>query len=912
MTAFWKKKYRYHLPTNSDFVNYSKNTTNVDIDIDNSPYFLFSPISLAESIHVGQLYQLFLQDTFRRFLGKKTKNTYKDIFLWDFSLTIYKNLWHQTIHTEKINKQQKQNKNKIIQSFIPYNNEEYNSLDEHTFLKTRELFVDIQNHISIQQKNIPRDTQLSRELNSKDYYIQEQKVPQYEIKFFVDGKGDAIPTYWDCPYTFFSTVAIAVNPKDRRYKKHLGRNVIIPIINKKIPIITDENISMIEGQWAKAINPGHDNYGLTLALKYHLSTDQYSISNTGNFTKICGRFAWKNVNEFKDNIIKYLSDIWNLSKIWSVPKPIYYNRYTNTPLITLNKKQYFFSNSTIEADITPISSYAKVWWLLPILNNKEGESYIFSEKDFLAKEKSSPSLVLFLMIIHLLLEWRMRSSFRLEDYITLLFSPSASDQGKKKKYEKYLEYYYHYPSIQKKDVLVIKNILNTLITDLHTDTLSDLLNKIPYLTIQKDWNYHVLWNKVINQEEEYFLQTTHYFHKDFLMTSLYHSILSRTTSSIICFDNSQKSQVSLLKYISQNSHYSPIFFDTLCDEKWVPYTFKNSKILYSQLQTIQKQYGPDSIRILFLKAQQNKENITSPVPYIERMIQKIWNMCRLSFHTIPKTQIHWFDKDLSQKLNKNISKFTPFDLWIIKQTNELIYRINEHRKTDKYLEWLELLERYIIEYFDHYVEIQKIYSSQYSSDIMSYCLIFLLQYLEDYLPLLCYSIRQYFDYSTLVLDPIIIEVPEYKANIFNDLITKIQELKLQNGYMKHELIDVNIQCGPDMHNFLVEYKPVFMGMLPIRELEIWEQKEICSDDYLWEHIIDIRLGIKKVENKQTKKETIEEISKHIAEIEDEIQRKKILLGRILPLGDMQKIKEKKVEIEQLKEYLSTLKTKLNP
>jgi valyl-tRNA synthetase len=56
----------------------------------------------------------------------------------------------------------------------------------------------------------------------------------------------------------FGDTAIAVNPKDERYSKYIGREVAIPISNRKIKIITDEYADPKQGSGAVKITPAHD------------------------------------------------------------------------------------------------------------------------------------------------------------------------------------------------------------------------------------------------------------------------------------------------------------------------------------------------------------------------------------------------------------------------------------------------------------------------------------------------------------------------------------------------------------------------------------------------------------------------------------------------------------------------------
>jgi valyl-tRNA synthetase len=68
-----------------------------------------------------------------------------------------------------------------------------------------------------------------------DYKEQDSKL--YFIRYFIDSKKDTITIATTRPETIFADVAIAVNPLDKRYKKYIGKKVLVPIINRTIPVI---------------------------------------------------------------------------------------------------------------------------------------------------------------------------------------------------------------------------------------------------------------------------------------------------------------------------------------------------------------------------------------------------------------------------------------------------------------------------------------------------------------------------------------------------------------------------------------------------------------------------------------------------------------------------------------------------
>ena len=87
-----------------------------------------------------------------------------------------------------------------------------------------------------------------REVNSKIYYIQ----------YPIDGTSDFITIATTRPETMLGDTAIAVNPKDDRFKKFVGKTVTIPIVDRKIKIIEDDYADPEQGTGALKITPAHD------------------------------------------------------------------------------------------------------------------------------------------------------------------------------------------------------------------------------------------------------------------------------------------------------------------------------------------------------------------------------------------------------------------------------------------------------------------------------------------------------------------------------------------------------------------------------------------------------------------------------------------------------------------------------
>jgi valyl-tRNA synthetase len=83
-------------------------------------------------------------------------------------------------------------------------------------------------------------------------------------------KLEYIPVATIRPETILGDTAVAVHPDDERYKKFIGRKVIVPILGREIPVIADEYVSMEFGTGALKITPGHDPNDYAIAQRHNL------------------------------------------------------------------------------------------------------------------------------------------------------------------------------------------------------------------------------------------------------------------------------------------------------------------------------------------------------------------------------------------------------------------------------------------------------------------------------------------------------------------------------------------------------------------------------------------------------------------------------------------------------------------
>ena len=111
-------------------------------------------------------------------------------------------------------------------------------------------------------------------LSNEEVIYKEIEGAFYHIKYYIAGTDDYLEVATTRPETLFGDTAVAVNPKDDRYNKLIGKMVRLPIVNKLIPIIGDEHADPEFGTGVVKITPAHD-------------PNDFEVGNRHNLERIC-------------------------------------------------------------------------------------------------------------------------------------------------------------------------------------------------------------------------------------------------------------------------------------------------------------------------------------------------------------------------------------------------------------------------------------------------------------------------------------------------------------------------------------------------------------------------------------------------------------------------------------------------
>ncbi|MCC5921660.1 MAG: valine--tRNA ligase [Cyclobacteriaceae bacterium] len=140
------------------------------------------------------------------------------------------------------------------------------------------------------------DEVIHREVNSKLYHI----------RYKLEDSDDYLIVATTRPETLLGDTAVCINPKDERYAKYRGKRVVVPLINRVVPIIEDEYVDMEFGTGCLKITPAHDINDYELGHKHQLDSIDI-LNDDGTLHKNAGLYIGEDRFVVRDKIAKDLA-----------------------------------------------------------------------------------------------------------------------------------------------------------------------------------------------------------------------------------------------------------------------------------------------------------------------------------------------------------------------------------------------------------------------------------------------------------------------------------------------------------------------------------------------------------------------------------------------------------------------------
>ena len=197
---------------------------------------------------------------------------------------------------------------------VDYSRERF-TLDEGLNRAVTKVFIDYYNKGLIYrgEKIINWDPEAETALSNEEVIYKDVEGAFYHLKYYLEDKSMYLDVATTRPETLFGDTAVAVNPEDERYKHLIGKKVILPIVNKLIPIIADEHADPEFGTGVVKITPAHDPNDFEVGNRHNLerivvmnkdaTMNENAIGYTGLTREECRQKLLEDLKE-KDLLIR--------------------------------------------------------------------------------------------------------------------------------------------------------------------------------------------------------------------------------------------------------------------------------------------------------------------------------------------------------------------------------------------------------------------------------------------------------------------------------------------------------------------------------------------------------------------------------------------------------------------------------
>ena len=215
---------------------------------------------------------------------------------------------------------------------LDYEKERF-TLDDGLSRAVNEVFIKLYNEGLIYrgERIINFDPEAMTALSNEEVIYKTVPSKFYHIKYFLENSDEYIEIATTRPETMFGDVAIAVNPLDKRYKTVIGKNVIVPIVGRVIPIITDKHADISLGSGAVKITPAHDPNDFEVGERHNLEK-LVVINKDGTLNKLCGEYAGLDRFEARKKFVEDLDANGFIIKIEDINHSVPYSERTDVQI----------------------------------------------------------------------------------------------------------------------------------------------------------------------------------------------------------------------------------------------------------------------------------------------------------------------------------------------------------------------------------------------------------------------------------------------------------------------------------------------------------------------------------------------------------------------------------------------------
>ncbi|MGM0375576.1 MAG: valine--tRNA ligase [Bacteroidota bacterium] len=178
-------------------------------------------------------------------------------------------------------------------------------------------------------------------LSDEEVVYHEIQSGLYYVRYQVEGDPDDYVTIATTrPETILGDTAVCINPNDERFKHLNGKKVIVPLVNRPVPVIEDEYVDMEFGTGCLKITPAHDINDYEIGMRHNLETIDI-LNDDGSLSEAAELYIGEDRFDVREKIVEDLKKAGNLVKVEDYTNKVGYSERTNVAIEPKLSTQWF-------------------------------------------------------------------------------------------------------------------------------------------------------------------------------------------------------------------------------------------------------------------------------------------------------------------------------------------------------------------------------------------------------------------------------------------------------------------------------------------------------------------------------------------------------------------------------------------
>ncbi len=217
------------------------------------------------------------------------------------------------------------------------------TMDNHYYKKVIETFVDLYKSGCIYRgyRMVNWDPASKSAISDEEVFYKEVNGKLWYFKYPVKDSNEFVIVATTRPETMLGDTGIAVNPEDARYKKLIGKTIILPIVGREIPLFTDDYVDKEFGTGAVKVTPAHDVNDYEMGQRHKLEVVNIFNEDATTNENVPNEFQHLDRYEVRKKVVAKFEELGLLEKIEDYTNKVGYSQRGNVPIEPYLSEQWF-------------------------------------------------------------------------------------------------------------------------------------------------------------------------------------------------------------------------------------------------------------------------------------------------------------------------------------------------------------------------------------------------------------------------------------------------------------------------------------------------------------------------------------------------------------------------------------------